>query len=1004
MRAPIIAFKQLYRMLLMGVAAVFAGWIGLQVPSPTAEIQVVAPLTALAFAALLRWGQAVWPPLFAAAVVVASFSPQSPWPVQALNVLASTLAPWVGVRFYRRGERLPVTEGLDIARLTLAALLAAAGATLLHSLAWIFTLPGDPLLLAGIIGMSLLRDTVSSVILPLMASHWSTDPRALGTILRKHWRPTLQAMGACGLAWLLAFWGLTHPTAPAALTWLWGGLIFLLVGWIAARSLSTASAALLGILCVAVAPMVSSHLSQAGRPLEATESAWYWCLVWTYLALLTAAIWWVHGQARQSAQLNTRWLSTLDRTDIGVAQWFLDTDEMHLSARWWALLGQTAWQPAQSSRAVWLRIHEADRNPVREFLLALSNRNLSVGPIEFRMQTLQSEWIWLQCHAVLDQLTPTGQPLRITLVVRDVTAQHLAAEKQQLSNAIFEHLHEALLITDGQFKTLDFNARLADLLGCGREETLGRIPGLIKPLVEPGTLNALPADLLLHGHWRGEIRTQSRFGRSLVFQTTACATQEQGELRLCAFVLSDITEKLQQKEQLERQARFDELTGLPNRVSLGSMLREAIQASEREGFLLTICSFDIDHFKLVNDRHGPAAGDALLAAVSQRLVKAVALPQDALPAVARLGGDEFALLLRSATLEQSRRTAERVLRSVAMPFQLPEVEPAIHVTGSIGATVYPIDAADADTLLRHADQAMYRAKQAGRNGYLFFDAELDRRKEAHFEALARVQQALTDEQFVLYFQPKVNMRLGKVLGVEALLRWKHPRHGVIPPAQFLPLIEPTPLSEEVGDWVLEKGIEQLAQWLKAGLDLTLSINVSARHLQAPNFKQRLTERLAQHPPAVARGLILEVLETAALANIDYTSQLMEECKTLGVRFALDDFGTGYSTLTYLKRLPLDLLKIDRSFVHNMLNDSQDMAIVQGVIGLSQTFGCIVVAEGIESAEQAEQLIAAGCEIGQGNGIAKAMPAEELPLWIRNYRGTVRLNTALSAERPAGGFG
>lgn len=989
MRAPIIALNQLYRMLLMGLAAVFAGWIGQRVPSPMAEIQIVAPMAAFAFAALLRWGPAAWPPLLVAAVMVASFSPHSSWAVQTLDVLANTLAPWLGVRYYRASTPPLPTEALDVPRLTLAALLAASAATFLHGLGWLFTLAWNPLLLGGITGMSLLRDAVSSMILPLTTSHWLADPRTLGTILRKHWHPTLQALGACALTWLLAFWGLTHPATPTALTWLWGGILFLLVGWIATRSLSAASTALLGVLGVAIATALPQ-----GRIFSATDAAWYGFVVWTYLALLMAVAWWMHGLARQGNHLNARWLSTLDRTDVGVALWFLDTDEMHLSARWWALLGQKEWQPPQSSRAVWLRIHEADRNPVREFLLALSSDNLSVGPLEFRMQTLQSEWVRLQCHAVLDQLTPTGQPLRITLVVRDVTAQHVAGEKQQLSSAIFESLHEALLITDGQFRALDFNARLGDLLGYNREDTLGRIPNLIRSLVEPGTLNAMPTDLLLHGHWSGEIRTQSRFGRSLVFQTSACATREQGELRLCAFVLSDITEKLQQKEQLERQARFDQLTGLPNRVSLGGLLREAIQASEREGFLLTICSFDIDHFKLINDRLGHPVGDTLLAAVAQRLLKTVSLPQDQLPAVARLGGDEFALLLRSATLEQSRRAAERVLRSVAMPFQLPEIDHPIHITGSIGATVYPIDAADADTLLRHADQAMYRAKQAGRNGYLFFDAELDRRKEAHFEALARVQQALTDEQFILYFQPKVNMRLGKVLGVEALLRWKHPRHGVIPPAQFLPLIEPTPLSEEVGDWVLDKGIDQLAQWLKMGLALTLSINVSARHLQAPNFKQRLTERLALHPPAVAQSLILEVLETAALANIDYTSQLMEECKTLGVRFALDDFGTGYSTLTYLKRLPLDLLKIDRSFVHNMLNDNQDMAIVQGVIGLSQTFGCIVVAEGIESAEQAAQLIQAGCEIGQGNGIAKAMPAEELPLWIRNYRGTVKLAPSL----------
>jgi len=233
------------------------------------------------------------------------------------------------------------------------------------------------------------------------------------------------------------------------------------------------------------------------------------------------------------------------------------------------------------------------------------------------------------------------------------------------------------------------------------------------------------------------------------------------------------------------------------------------------------------------------------------------------------------------------------------------------------------------------------------------------------------------------------MRSGIVLGVEALLRWKHPEKGVISPAQFLPLIENTGLSGSVGNWVLQHGIEQLAQWLRQGLDMTVSINVSARHLQEPLFAQHLAGLLARHQAPVAHRLIIEVLETAALADIDYTCALMVECRALGVRFALDDFGTGYSTFTYLKRLPIDMLKIDRSFVTNMLSDRHDLAIVEGVIGLSQTFGCTVVAEGVETPEQAQRLIEIGCDVGQGNGIAAAMPADEVLDWVRGYAGLTR---------------
>ncbi|HNK19622.1 MAG TPA: bifunctional diguanylate cyclase/phosphodiesterase, partial [Piscinibacter sp.] len=351
-----------------------------------------------------------------------------------------------------------------------------------------------------------------------------------------------------------------------------------------------------------------------------------------------------------------------------------------------------------------------------------------------------------------------------------------------------------------------------------------------------------------------------------------------------------------------------------------------------------------------------------------------------------VGGDEFALLLRTATLRESHHAVERVLRQIAQPCDIGLAEGPITVTASIGATVYPYDRVDGDALLRHADQAMYGAKQAGRDGYLFFDAEQDRRTKDRFVALGRVQEALDASEFALHYQPRVDMKRGRVLGAEALLRWLHPEHGLVGPSQFLPLVEHTGLGVALGRWVLGQGVAQLAAWLREGLDIKLSINVSARHLQEPSFVDELAALLARHGEAVAEHLVLEVLETAALADVDYTCELMQRCRELGVRFALDDFGTGYSTFTYLKRLPLDQLKIDRSFVQQMLEDRQDQAIVEGVIALAHTFACEVVAEGVETPAQAARLVELGCHAGQGNGIAAAMPAEQMPGWVRSFAG------------------
>jgi diguanylate cyclase (GGDEF)-like protein/PAS domain S-box-containing protein len=610
---------------------------------------------------------------------------------------------------------------------------------------------------------------------------------------------------------------------------------------------------------------------------------------------------------------------------------------------------------------------------------------------ECRMHCRDGSWRLFELHALVSEHGPAGEPLRIINTARDLSELQAARERQDLSQSVFQHLHEGLLITDPQHRVLEANPTFAEITGYSREELIGSVPALLQATdadSEHGArLESMRNALAGDGTWRGELRHRRRNGEACVLQLTVTAVRNgDGSVRNHVLAIADVTHAQAQLEQLQRQAHFDELTRLPNRVRLAQMLQSAMQASRREGSLLTVCYLDLDHFKPVNDRFGHEAGDRLLVELAARMRRSLRSWAGGDDVVARIGGDEFVLLLRTATLEESRHAVERVLNQVSQPYALGVGAGPVLVTASIGATVFPLDGADAETLLRHADHAMYGAKQAGRNGYLFFDAEHDRRAEARFVALGRVQEALDANEFRLYFQPKVDMRSAKVLGVEALLRWKHPDQGVISPAQFLPLIENTGLSISVGNWVLQQGIDQLARWLRMGLDITVSLNVSARHLQEPLFAQHLAGLLSRHQAPVAHRLIIEVLETAALADVDYTCELMEECRALGVRFALDDFGTGYSTFTYLKRLPIDMLKIDRSFVINMLGDRQDLAIVEGVIGLSQTFGCTVVAEGVETRAQAQRLIEIGCEVGQGNGIAAAMPADDVIDWVRAYKG------------------
>jgi diguanylate cyclase (GGDEF)-like protein/PAS domain S-box-containing protein len=568
-----------------------------------------------------------------------------------------------------------------------------------------------------------------------------------------------------------------------------------------------------------------------------------------------------------------------------------------------------------------------------------------------------------------------------------------------MSVSLFQHLHEGLLITDANLRALDVNPAYSQILGVPRDELLGTVPSLLRPTPADPVARQQRASmwggLRDQGSWRGELLERRRNGELCTLQATISTVYGPAkDLRYHVLVISDITQQQLQREQLERQAHFDELTRLPNRARLSELLDDAMRAADRDGYLLVVCYLDLDRFKPVNDRFGHAAGDRLLAELAGRLRSALRSREHWTDSAARLGGDEFVLLLRAGTLEEARLAVERVLRVVSQPYVVDPAQDPVQVTSSMGATVYPIDRSDADTLLRHADHAMYGAKQSGRNGYLFFDPEHRRRTEERALAIGRIQEALDQQEFVLYYQPKVDMRTGRVHGFEALLRWEHPSQGLVAPMQFLPLIENTGLSSRVGDWVIAQALDHLSSWRRDGLDFSVSVNVSARHLQEPDFAQRLSELLARHAEPLATHLEIEMLETAAHADIEATSQLLARCRAIGVKFALDDFGTGYSTLTYLKRLPVDVLKIDRSFVHHMLDDSQDRAIVEGVIGLAGTFGCMVVAEGVESPAQARTLLDMGCVIGQGTGIAAPMPSALVAKWVRDYKGMFAIAPAV----------
>ena len=370
-----------------------------------------------------------------------------------------------------------------------------------------------------------------------------------------------------------------------------------------------------------------------------------------------------------------------------------------------------------------------------------------------------------------------------------------------------------------------------------------------------------------------------------------------------------------------------------------------------------------------------------------------------------LGGDEFvAVLLDLKEVAAGMSMLGRLLAAAAKPMNVGEL--VLQVSASLGVTFYPqAQDIDAEQLLRQADQAMYQAKVAGKNRYHVFDANQDSSMRGYHESLERIRLALSHNELVLHYQPKVNMRSGQVVGAEALIRWQHPDRGLLAPSEFLPVIEDHPLAVDVGEWVIDTALTQIERWHEVGLHLQqVSVNVGARQLQQGDFVARLKSILAKHPQVNPANLQIEVLETSALSDMTQVSKVIEECAQIGVMFALDDFGTGYSSLTYLKRLRVALLKIDQSFVRDMLEDADDLAILEGVIGLAAAFKRQVIAEGVETIEHGTALLKLGCELAQGYGIARPMPGAEMPTWVAAWQPDDAWSMFNSPERLESGAG
>jgi len=466
---------------------------------------------------------------------------------------------------------------------------------------------------------------------------------------------------------------------------------------------------------------------------------------------------------------------------------------------------------------------------------------------------------------------------------------------------------------------------------------------------------------------------------------------DKGNFRGYRGVARDITERVRAEEDLARMAHYDTLTGLPNRALLQGRLKRAMARADRGDTLLAVMFLDLDQFKEINDSLGHAIGDAVLKETALRLESCLR----ATDTVARLGGDEFTILLEDVgSADEIRRVADKLLLAIAERAEIAGHE--LHLSTSIGVTVYPLDARDADTLLRNADLAMYHAKQEGRNNVQFFSRDMGERTEKRVDMLGRLRGAIARNELQLHYQPQVDVRTGTIVGFEALLRWNDPERGLVPPAQFIPLAEDTGLIIAIGEWVLREACRQAKRWLDAGLGpLTMAVNLSPRQFRQERLVQTVAAILAE-TGLPHECLELEITESTMMHRAEEAAVGLRALHALGVQISLDDFGTGYSSLAYLHRFPVHTLKVDQSFVRDIKSDRDDAAIVSTVISLARQMGLKALAEGVETEAQLSFLRTRGCDGFQGYLFCRPQPAADIEALLVHHRGQL---AAPAARKP-----
>ena len=618
-------------------------------------------------------------------------------------------------------------------------------------------------------------------------------------------------------------------------------------------------------------------------------------------------------------------------------------------------------------------VHVDDLQRVEQALTAHVEGASDHFECEYRLLNAQGEWVWVLARGKVVDRDAHGNALRLAGTARDIHASREAERDRRIAAEVVRSMGEAVTVTDLQLRFVSVNPAFTRITGYLEDETIGRDAAILNCGQHPPEVyERIRRSVFEDGHWHGELWQRRKDGEEFLCWVELNEVRDaQGVRTHFVGVLSDITERKRVEQELRYLANYDTLTGLPNRTLLGERLGHAILRARRSGRRVAVLFLDLDRFKHVNDSLGHATGDRMLKVVGTRL-RQTAREEDT---VARLGGDEFTVVLEGvAGVRDAEDAARKILESFVLPLELDSGQ-EILISPSIGIALYPDHGQVPTDLLKYADTAMYQAKERGRNTFAVYTEAMDAAARLRATMIGALRRALERGELSLVYQPKLSLSDGRVTGVEALLRWQSEELGPVPPGVFIPLAEEVGLIGAIGEFVLEQACADLSQWRAHGLTkLTMAVNLSAAQLVHGDLARRIGKVLAAHnivPPLIE----LELTESMVMANAEQSVRILGELKAIGVTLAIDDFGTGYSSLAYLKRLPIDTLKIDKEFVGDITTDPDDEAITATVITMAHSMGLNVIAEGVETAEQLEYLREQGCDEVQGHLIAPPMPAE-----------------------------